>query len=92
MPERPSGQGFTIQPDNMKYSKIYNFKEMNSYQYIAVVGIVMSLAAHVFLLIDHKDIQNFWALYVCWTLLFIIGSFINLNSKPGEGHHHHHHH
>jgi hypothetical protein len=29
---------------------------------------------------------------VCWTLFFIIGSIINLNSKPDEGHHHHHHH
>jgi hypothetical protein len=76
----------------MKLSKIYNFKEMNSYQYIAVVGIVMSLGANIFLLISQKDIQHFWALYICWTLLFIIGSIINLNSKPGEGHHHHHHH
>jgi hypothetical protein len=63
---------------------------MNSYQYLAVVGIVMSLGANVFLLIGHKDIQHFWALYVCWALLFLIGSIINLNNKPGEGHHHHH--
>jgi hypothetical protein len=29
---------------------------------------------------------------VCWALFFIIGSIINLNSKPGQDHHHHHHH
>lgn len=74
----------------MKLSKIYNFKEMNSYQYIAVVGIVMSLGANIFLLLDKKDIEHFWALYVCWALLFVIGSIINLNSKPGQHHHHHH--
>jgi hypothetical protein len=76
----------------MKLSKIYNFKEMNSYQYIAVVGLVMSLGANIFLLIGDKDVDNFWALYVCWALFFIVGSIINLNSKPGQDHHHHHHH
>lgn len=75
-----------------KFSKIYNFKEMNSYQYIAVVGMVMSLGANIFLLIADKDVQHFWALYVCWGLFFLVGSIINLNSKPDEDHHHHHHH
>lgn len=74
-----------------KLSKIYNFKEMNSYQYIAVVGIIMSLGANIFLLVQHKPMEDFWALYVCWTVLFIIGSILNLNQKPGAGHHHHHH-
>lgn len=75
----------------MKLSKIYSFKEMNSYQYIAVVGLIMSFAANVILLVEGKAIQTFWALYACWTALFIIGSIVNINSKPDEGHHHHHH-
>jgi hypothetical protein len=43
-------------------------------------------------LVDQKPIQDFWALYVCWAALFVIGSIVNLNSKPGGHHHHHHHH
>ena len=76
----------------MKWSKIYSFKEMNSYQYIAVVGLIMTLAAHAILLVQAKEVANFWALYICWVVLFTLGSIANIRSKPGEGHHHHHHH
>ena len=75
----------------MKLSKIYSFREMNSYQYIAVVGLIMTFAAHIILLFLDKDIKSFWALYACWSALFVIGSIVNINSKPDEGHHHHHH-
>jgi len=75
----------------MNFSKIYSFKEMNSYQYIAVVGLVMTLAANLILLYLDKSIPSFWALYACWSALFVIGSIVNYNSKPDEGHHHHHH-
>jgi len=74
----------------MKLSKIYSFKEMNSYQYIAVVGLVMTFAANLILLYLQKDIQTFWALYACWSALFVVGSIVNFNSNPEEGHHHHH--
>jgi len=74
----------------MNLSKLYSFKEMNSYQFIAVVGLVMTLAAHAILLIQHKEIQTYWALYVCWVVLFILGSIANYRSKPDDGHHHHH--
>ena len=75
----------------MKWTKIYNLKEMNSYQYIAVVGLIMTLAAHLILWVQQKEVQTFWALYICWAVLFILGSIANIRSKPGEGHHHHHH-
>ena len=73
----------------MKFSKIYSFKEMNSYQYIAAVGLVMTFAANIILIYLQKDIPTFWALYACWTALFVVGSIVNFNSKPEEGHHHH---
>lgn len=76
----------------MKFSKLYNFKEMNSYQFIAVTGLVMTIAAHLILYVQAKEIQSFWALYLCWLVVFILGSIANFRSKPGEGHHHHHHH
>ncbi|QNF35354.1 hypothetical protein HUW51_22520 [Adhaeribacter swui] len=76
----------------MKTSKLYNFKEMNSYQFIAVVGLVMTLVAHAILEIANKHIASFNALYACWLGVFIIGAIINFNTKPDDhGHHHHHH-
>lgn len=74
----------------MKISKLYNFREMNSYQFIAVVGLIMTLAAHLILLLTEKHITSFYALYACWVVVFIIGAIINFNTNP-EDHHHHHH-
>jgi len=76
----------------MKASKLYNFKEMNSYQFIAVVGLIMTLVAHAILLFTDKHISSFNALYACWVGVFIIGAVINFNTKPGNDHGHHHHH
>ncbi len=76
----------------MNLAKFYDFKLMNSYQFIAVVGLIMSAGAHVILWLNHKPIETYWALYLCWTVLYIIGSYLNFNSKPGEDHHHHHQH
>ena len=64
---------------------------MNSYQFIAVTGLVMTIAAHIILYVQAKEIQSFWALYLCWVVVFTLGSIANYRSKPGEGHHHHHH-
>ncbi|WP_245590652.1 hypothetical protein [Adhaeribacter aquaticus] len=64
---------------------------MNSYQFVAVVGIIMSVGANLILWFRDTPVQNFWALYVCWSILFVIGAIINYNSKPDDGHHHHHH-
>ena len=76
----------------MKWTKLYNFKEMNSYQFIAVVGLIMTLVAHGILLLMDKQISSFSALYACWIGVFIIGAIINFNTKPGDHHGHHHHH
>lgn len=75
----------------MKKSKLYNFREMNSYQFIAVVGIIMTLAAHLILFLTGKHIASYWALYACWLVVFIIGAIINFNTNPEDHHHHHHH-
>ncbi|QMU28814.1 hypothetical protein [Adhaeribacter radiodurans] len=76
----------------MKASKLYNFREMNSYQFIAVVGLIMTFAAHIILLLTDKHIASYNALYVCWVGVFIVGAIINYNTKPDDHHGHHHHH
>ncbi len=73
----------------MKLSKVYNPKEMNSYQFVAATGFAMTLLAHVILVLIGKSLENFTALYFCWTAFFILGTIANFYSKP-EDHHHHH--
>ncbi|MCC9166780.1 hypothetical protein [Pontibacter harenae] len=75
----------------MKLSKIYNPQEMNSYQFVSATGMIMSLVAHVILVIIGKSIQNFEALYICWFVFFTLGTIVNLrNNDDDHGHHHHH--
>ncbi|NEM99206.1 hypothetical protein [Pontibacter burrus] len=75
----------------MKLSKIYDPREMNSYQFVAATGLVMTLLAHLILLLIGKSINNFAALYLCWAVFFTLGTIANFNSKPDDHDHHHHH-
>lgn len=75
----------------MKLSKIYDPQEMNSYQFIAATGFVMTLAAHIILLLIGKSIENFAALYICWVVFFSLGTIANLRDNNEDSGHHHHH-
>lgn len=75
----------------MKLSKLYDPREMNSYQFVAATGLVMTLLAHLILALIGKTINNFGALYICWLVFFIFGSIVNYRSRPDEHDHHHHH-
>lgn len=74
----------------MKLSKVYDPREMNSYQFVAATGLVMTLLAHIILFFIGKSIDNFVALYICWLVFFCIGTVVNYNSNPEDDHHHHH--
>lgn len=75
---------------SMKLSKIYDVKDMNSFQFIALTGVLMTLLAHVILWLSNKHIASFWALYVCWAFVFIAGTILNFTHQPGDEDHHHH--
>ncbi|PRY11211.1 hypothetical protein CLV24_1116 [Pontibacter ummariensis] len=75
----------------MKLSKIYDPREMNSYQFVAATGLVMTLVAHLIMLVINKTVHNFEALYICWAVFFSLGAVANFNSNPGDHDHHHHH-
>lgn len=75
----------------MDFSKLYRPSALNSYQFIALTGLIMSVAAHLILhYFVHRMPEGFNWLYLCWTALYIVGSLLNLFGKPNEGHHHHH--
>lgn len=67
-------------------------KQMNSFQVIAIFGIIFSLVAHVILWILDKKVEHFVYLYPTWVAVFIGGMLINpYLSKYDDDHHHHHH-
>ena len=76
----------------MDYSKLYRLSALNSFQFIALTGLLMSAGAHLILhfFVGRTPTGYNW-LYVCWSGFYIIGTLINLFGKPDEPHHHHHH-
>ncbi|KUG07556.1 hypothetical protein [Solirubrum puertoriconensis] len=75
--------------DKPDYRKLYHPAAFNAWQYIAFTGAVMSVAAQLILmLIDQPRPQGFYWLYVCWAVLFVLGSLSNLYGKPDDHHHH----
>ena len=74
----------------MKLTKLYKVKEMNSFQFIALTGLIMTLLAHLILTLVDKEIASFGALYGCWLIFYIVGSILNFRTKPEDDHHHHH--
>ena len=64
---------------------------MNSYQFVAATGLVMTVVANLIMLLLGKTMDNFNALYICWFVFFSLGTIANFNSKPDDHDHHHHH-
>lgn len=73
----------------MSSGKFFNPREMNSFQVIAVTGLIMTGLAHLVLIVVNKVIPSFELLYVCWLALYIIGLLRNLYAKPNDHDHHH---
>ncbi|UYZ64383.1 hypothetical protein [Hymenobacter weizhouensis] len=74
----------------MDFSKLYRPDALNSFQYIALVGAVMSGAAQVIMRwLAQPQPQGYNWLYACWLGLYVFGSLLNLFGKPTDHHHHH---
>ncbi|GAA3997639.1 hypothetical protein GCM10022408_05460 [Hymenobacter fastidiosus] len=74
----------------MDFSKLYKPSALNSYQFIAGTGLIMSAGAHLILhFLVNRTLPGFNWLYVCWVALYAVASLMNLFGKPDEGHHHH---
>ena len=75
----------------MDFSKLYRPSALNSFQFIALTGLLMSAGAHLILhfFVSRMPAGFNW-LYVCWMGLYLFGTLKNLFGKPDEPHHHHH--
>jgi hypothetical protein len=72
------------------FSKLYRPSALNSFQFIALTGLLMSAGAHLILhFFVHHTPAGFNWLYVCWAASYVLGTLINLFGKPDQHHHHH---
>ena len=77
----------------MDLSKLYRPSALNSFQFIALTGLLMSAGAHLILLLVSQALPaGFRWLYVCWAGFYVGGTLINLYGKPAAPHEHHHDH
>ena len=64
-------------------------KNMNSFQVIALVGIIFTFVAQGILWVIDKTVDHYIYLYPTWVAIFIIGMLLNpYLSKHDERHHH----
>ena len=77
----------------MDLSKLYRPSALNSFQFVAVTGLLMSAGAHLILALGGGRVPaGFGWLYVCWVVFYAGGTLLNFLGKPNAGHHHDHHH
>lgn len=76
----------------MDFSKLYRPSALNSFQFVALTGVLMSAAAHVLLAVFVGRVPpGFGWLYVCWAVFYAGGTALNYLGRPSAGHHHHDH-
>jgi hypothetical protein len=68
--------------------KIKNL-QLNIFQNLAIVGLVASSASQVGLMVMHKQVDSFWAVYVVWLTVLILSTLIKVDI-PDHDHHHNH--
>jgi hypothetical protein len=63
--------------------------QLNIFQNLALVGLVASSASQVGLMLMHKTVDSFWAVYVVWLTVLILSTVIRVDI-PHHDHDHHH--
>jgi len=75
----------------MNFDKLYRPAALNSFQVVAVVGLLMAAGAHVVLRFGVGRVPTgFSWLYACWSAFYVFGTLRNYFGKPEPPHHHHH--
>jgi len=75
----------------MDLSKLYRPSALNSFQFVAVTGLLMSAGAHfVLAMFVGRVPAGFGWLYVCWLVFYAGGTLLNYFGKPNAHEHEHH--
>lgn len=76
----------------MDLSKLYRPSALNSFQFVAVTGLLMSAGAHfVLAMFVGRVPAGFGWLYICWLAFYTGGTLLNYFGKPNTHEHHEHH-
>lgn len=70
--------------------KLWRPDEMNAWQFLALVGLVMTAAAHLLLRLSGRVIPDFPLLYLTWTGVFVLAAWRNIYGPPPDPDDHHH--
>ena len=70
--------------EKIEWEKLYQLRHMHSFQVIALIGLLMSAAAHVIMLAIDREVPSFGLIYPTWALIFLFGFLLNLRSHPDE--------
>ena len=74
----------------MNLETLYRPAALNSFQVVALVGLLMTAAAHAILHLGAAAVPTgFGWLYVCWSGFYAFGTLRNYFGKPAPPHHHH---
>lgn len=76
--------------DSAAWAKLWHPTHLNVWQYLALVGLVMTAAAHALLELSARTVPGFPYLYAVWSVVFILGAVRNLTHTPDPEDHHHH--
>ncbi len=72
------------------WRKLWHPALLNVWQYLALVGLVMTAAAHGLLQLTDRAMPGFNYLYLVWSVAFVLGAIRNLTHVPDPPDHHHH--
>ncbi len=72
-----------------KIKQLVTISEMHSFQVIALVGLIMSVAAHAIMLLMEKQVPSFGYIYPSWSAIFLVGYLLNISGKDSGADHHH---
>ncbi|MFN8416619.1 MAG: hypothetical protein U0U66_09825 [Cytophagaceae bacterium] len=61
--------------------------KLNTFQVIAITGLVFSALAHLGLYLVDKKVENYYYLYPTWIIVFVVAYLIN-PFLPKDDHHH----
>jgi len=64
-------------------------KNMNSFQVIAIFGIIFSVVAQGILWVLDKTVDHYIYLYPTWVAVFVVGTLLNPYLSKHDDHHHH---
>ena len=79
-----------LHSESSAWVKLWHPAHLNVWQYLALVGLVMTAAAHALLQLTARTVPGFNYLYAVWSVVFVLGAARNVLHTPDPDDHHPH--